>query len=235
MLPAAVPFAKGADTPTPLTAQVRESDVVADWTAFRPGSHVQVTLVLECKNAPDPWVILSSDDGELVPPETMLELCFCEEWPGGRDRLRILGEPTTAEVASSLIAGDVFGHSLVTAFGGKDVAYAAVMGAFAGAQGMLDDADHDGLNSLDTHVAWVVIPMVVTSGPLFRASLGEDGEVDLVTIDYGVVVMRPSAAPVSRRCIVVTEKGLPGVLERAQMTGRLLLRPPGTPMDQSIW
>lgn len=149
--------------------------------------------------------------------------------------MRILGEPTATELANSLIAGDVFGHSIVTAFDGKDVAYTAVMGAFAGAQGLLDDADQDGLNSVDLHVSWVVIPVVVTSGPLFRASLGEDGELEVQSIDYGTVAMRPGTAPISRRCIVVTETGLADVLERVQMTPRLLLRPPGTPMDQSVY
>jgi hypothetical protein len=218
------------------TGKIRETDIVACWRATRGIDSSFAYLVIECKNKPHPWVVFepnesTGDMSELGPSLYAQE--FYEPLRLGRivrgpmfpaDRTFLEPMRIGRSIVEVKVQRD--GAPSGSRDGGPDVAYRAVQAAVSAVEGFWQDVDPAALRRFGKTSA-VVMPTVVTTGALFRGWLGETGEIEVEPTDYAQVYIRPNAQARARRCTVVTEAGLPRLMEQAARTAAVLLPPPG--------
>ena len=185
-------------------------------------------LVTECKSKPRPWVVFDANEGVTHDLEILL---------GSLSTLELYEEPQLLTrvrdplfpVQGTLLEPVQFGHAVVDSKVGKtdtvenrDDAYNAVMAAMSAVRGFLNDVDSDEL-AATARVAAVVLPVVVTSGSLYRGWLDDTGDVDIEAVDLAWVALRSEEEPRVRRCAIVRESALPDLVRRAKKTGDALL------------
>ncbi len=92
--------------------KIREIDVVATWLASNgPNAHGQVSLVIECKDKPRPWVLFDSDDGLEANPYSLFSLLA--EPPKIASRLPILNKNPSLFSVGTLLQPVRISHSIV--------------------------------------------------------------------------------------------------------------------------
>lgn len=210
----------------PVSGKIRETDVVAGWADQDRRGGAYVYLVLECKAKPAPWVIF--DDGELMTDDAELRLA----WTARRSAPDDLGNTQAPTIRSgAFVGGTLFKPSRV-GFGvieatfndpkpqERNGAWDAVRSAVSAAHGVLNEFDPGQIER--TSVALLAVPVVVTSGRLFRAYL-QRGETNVEEIDRGEVLVRPGSELDQTRCMIVTETALPGLLDEARATPALIV------------
>jgi hypothetical protein len=205
-----------------VTGKVRESDVVACWRANRGNDSVFVYLVIECKNKPSPWVVFEPDEdvvdvGELFDSLYHWEYNRANSWAAVSDA----GFP----VEGTLLAPARIGRSVVEPIKKKgdapDGAFMAVQAAVSAVEGFQGDIDLSHLPS--RRVTVVIIPVVVTSGLLFRGGLGEGEDIGIERTEFAQVGTRTGPNTLAKRCLITTEAGLLDVVAAVEATASALL------------
>ena len=217
----------------PRTKEMRETDVVASWTsrAMPDGVWAQVFLVIECKASPkSPWVVI--DDGvELNDADAKFQASIVLSSEFQADEVGVpnvtgrLSIGRLYNVPDTLFGSSIHGDKIVTGHRGNketnDPAWAAVRAAVSASEGVAADLNVSDPGSFRA-VRLLVIPVVVTSGQLYRAFLDHEGLIDVQPIDRGEVYLRVATAPEIRRVLVVTEDAVPDLFLQARKSADLL-------------
>lgn len=204
----------------PSSGVVRETDVVVGWRDPNLQHACHVYLVLECKAKPAPWVIF--DDGGLPKDDADRRLGWTvQRTPRERGTVR------EAYVKDEVFSGDTLFRPSRVRHGVLEVTFAdskshernpawdAVRSCVAAAHGVL--AEFDTRQIQQNSAVLLGIPVVVTSGKLFRAFL-QDGELKVEEVDEAELLVRPGQALDQTRCLIVNELALPGLFARAAAT-----------------
>jgi len=217
----------------PTTGKVRETDVVVQWVGESGQVFANITLVIECKSKPQPWVVF---DNNLVDNDARARLDWSVFWATERENLygAIVddGVPTVSsyvDVEKTLFRMSRLGTGIVSALGneesrrggGADGAWEAVQAAVAAAHGVGKDMTANATGRFDK-VRIAVFPVVVTSGRLFRAYLS-GGQLDVEEVRRAEILVRRGSEPAMTRCFVVTEPGLSALLAEAAATPKALV------------
>jgi hypothetical protein len=212
----------------PTTSKIRETDVIGCWRAVRDDTYVFTYLVAECKSKPRPWVVFDANEGLTHDVEVLFESLSTLELHEEPHLLARVQDPLFP-VQGTFLEPVQFGHAVVDSKLGKsgdddnrDDAYKAVMAAMSAVRGLLNDVDADEF-AATAGVAAVVLPVVVTSGSLYRGWLDETGDVDIEPVDLAWVALRSDEEPRVRRCAIVREPALPQLVRRARKTATTLL------------
>lgn len=153
----------------------REIDVVATRYSTTSACDLQFTAVLECKSSSEkPWVVFTSLTRKNERAAVRLRAASL----AGKTYL------TKGALDQDVRALELFqlrarvGYGVTQAFtGGKDVAYAALMGAAKAAADQLRDYT-DNWDAYEP-LALIVFPVVVTDARLFECFIDESGELRL--------------------------------------------------------
>lgn len=218
----------------PVTRKMRETDVVVQWVGQRRQVYATTVLAIECKSKPRPWIVFDNNRIENDPVARL-------DWAlyKATNRHDANGDPivdpdpavaTFVDTEKSLFRMSRVGTGIVSAFpkkdesqnNGWDPAWEAVQAAVSAAHGVNDDMIVSSPGSFQL-VRIAVFPVVVTSGRLFRAFLGSNGELDVEATDRAELLVRREHSEMLTRCLVVTELGLEALLAEAAVTPRALL------------
>lgn len=213
----------------PLTEKLRETDVVACWTAHSRDDFRFVYLAIECKSKPLPWVVFDAGEGPTDDASSRWEWAvrheFPEPWPHASEFANYF------HLNRTLLRPSVVGTGVVEVDMGtstprdqRNAAWDAVQSAVAASHGITRDMNPaDPLPGTEWNsVRIAVFPVVVTSGALFRGFLLTNGELAVEPVERGEVLVRSSTAVELTRCLVVTEAALPEVLTHAAETVKAL-------------
>lgn len=214
----------------PLTDKIRETDVVGGWRSANDGAHSYAFLVIECKDKKDkPWVAFDSnlDEEEEVDELLMFDLLRkfeSNEEHSFRDRVR----HPAFRVEGTLIEPQRLSHAIVETFidsekrEGRDSAWEAVQAALSATEGLLRDIESQDLNEA-RFVGAVALPVVVTSAPLFRAWLDDEGTMRVRRTSEVNVVARLATSSQEARIAVINEDLVPMYVRRSSNTADALL------------
>jgi hypothetical protein len=186
------------------TKQQREGDVLAAYHWFTTELAVAVEVAAECKSAKGkPWVAFY-DDRHVIPDNSDYWFLTAGKWPSDYLK-RLVGEWQR----SSLLATDRIATHAVSALGNdsnnecQNAAQQALSFARARGKGaMRYTGDPEELTSVTA-----VLPVVVTSAPLFTCELASDGEVVLTPVERFDMWIH-TAKYERRRVYVRSEAGL---------------------------
>ena len=216
----------------PTTGTLRETDILVSWRKKNRSERALTFLYLamECKSAIHPWVIFDNDQTPFIDSSHGLALTPTRFEPEGDEWLEDRFEAYCD--ADPLDEGTLFSpRSYPAGYGivermlnadkqkGSDTnnAWAATQAAVSAAYGLLAGTNKT-QSSQRMHLSSIVVPVAITSGPLFRCWLDGDGEIDIKKTDRASVHVGLSAEARSVRCLVVTEQGVESLLEDAVAT-----------------
>ncbi len=209
----------------PLTDKLRETDVVACWTAQSGDDFRFVYLSIECKSKPLPWVIFDAGEGPTDDAKSRWEWAVRHEFPDPWSNAADLSD--YFHLNRTLFRPSLVGTGVVEVDMGsstprdqRNAAWDAVQSAVAAAHGITRDMNpEDPLPGTEwASIRIAVFPVVVTSGALFRGFLTPEGELAVEPIERGEVLVRSSTDVGLTRCLIVTEDALPEVLAHAAET-----------------
>jgi hypothetical protein len=183
----------------------REIDVIAS-RHMAVGEHetVGASLVIECKVAPNPWVMFVDGDkyGESAPRFERITTDIGSHW-----LKRIQFDDSVRSLPLMQLEPQP-GYALTTSHIGpkssdnaKDIAYAAVLGATKAAR-VLASVRHDSCE--------ILLPTVVLRGRLFKSWLDRDNELAVEEVKRGQLIWRN---PSSGTGLVIVEVVTEGALE----------------------
>ena len=206
------------------SGKLRETDVVAGWgeRGSRGGGHVY--LVMECKAKPAPWVVF--DDGQLPTDDADLRLW----WAARRSPTDGLGNSRDVRIRSGAFCGDTLLQASRVGLAAVEVTFAdkpaernaawdAVRSAVSAAHGVLAEFDEAQLER--NQAVLIGVPVVVTTGALFRAFLDGD-DMSVEEVDRAEVTVRFGAQLDEARCLIVREPALPNLFAEAHRTAGVL-------------
>jgi hypothetical protein len=213
------------------SGKLRETDVVAQWRVTIPSETrtTFINLVIECKSKPRPWVVFQSsvpdvhDDPQVNLAWTPQQAYPADNWLADRVEKYTENPSRARTIFSTTDHGLATGIVEVT-FEGDDrsseanKAWSAVQAAVSAALGVQDQTRLGKLKLPNRSISTLFLPVVVTSGLLFRCWLDEKDQVDAEEIDRASVLARSGPDSASIRCLVVTEAGLESLFEDATTT-----------------
>lgn len=209
----------------PLSEKLRETDVVVCWTAQTGANYRFLYLTIECKSKPLPWVVFDDGEGPTAGANARWEWTVTHEFP--KPWPSTVNFADYAQLNETLLRPSLVGTGVVevdmgssSPRGSRNAAWDAVQSAVAASHGVATDMDPE--NPLPgtqwDSIRIAVFPVVVTSGALFRGFLSPDGELEVEPIDRGEVLVRSSTDVELTRCIIVTERALPELLNDSKET-----------------
>lgn len=212
----------------PVTGKLREADVIGCWRVANGEHFVFAYLVVECKSKPKPWVVFDSNDGMTGSPSDLLETLYTDEIPaGGRLQARVVDGALSSN--RTLLEPVQIGHTVVDSKvgskgdgGNQDGAYNAVQAAMSAVRGFTADTDRADLEARGKSIDVIVLPVVVTSGSLYRGWLDDNHDIDIAPVDLAWVALRADDEPRLRRCAIAREAAVTELVERARRTAQAL-------------
>lgn len=210
-----------------IAGKAREIDVVASWARHNPAYWAWLYLVIECKSKPAPWVIFDANRGETESLTDrwgwMPHLVSVDSLGDGpnvapREKVRWSDREASLLKPSRVGTNIVEAHRPVNEPNG---AWEAVLGAVSAAHGLLAEGPPPGTELGAPSFAVWAMPIVVTSGLLYRSFL-KGTELEVQPIERGEVMVPSSHGSGLTRCFIVTESALPRLLADASRTPQIL-------------
>lgn len=172
----------------PREGKAREIDVIATMSTQIQDVRFEMALVVECKSPRDaPWICFSSKTNATRDPKIGFLARICtREGKTLLTELSVNPDVTTRHLFE-LPARPAYG--IVNAFKeNTDVPYHALLGARAAAEALV--AHYDELQAPPERIESICItfPVVVTTAPLFNASLNPAGHLDLQPTSHETVL-----------------------------------------------
>ncbi|GII32307.1 hypothetical protein [Planotetraspora mira] len=180
--------------PDPTSGELRESDVVANWTSTdtekSDGRAIYFSAVIECKSGGAPWIIFT--ETEKPDRNTSLHFLLSLLW-AGVDRWKYREEFSRWDThISPVMAGrHPAGYGITqkrNERGARDGAYDAVRQVAAAAYGVLNDRQsfHNGFGP----GIGIVMPVIVTDSPLFECYVNYAGDVEARSVTQSALSLR---------------------------------------------
>lgn len=182
----------------PETGNLRECDLAAslgvDFFAEK-GVSIRVELIVECKATQAPWVILRESFGNRNPRPLVVASSHTRNY-------RIEQRPDGLDLTAACSALDKFlsgrippspaaGYAISEAFkqpNSRDAAYSAVHQVLSAMDYFARDYFNDDPRDRDRPIVALFLPVVVTSSPIYEASLDDaSGEVEVRHVDRSAV------------------------------------------------
>ncbi len=234
------------------TSKIREIDVAALWVDIsgREINHnISLWLTIECKSKPAPWVIfdqgdpLSDFDIEFIfsrIPQISSRAGSINFYRAGTlpGQSAALFSPARYGFGSGIVEvsfkenlneeGETSGKANAASSKSNQPngAWAAVQAAVSAASGMraewLEKLGAQKLSRLDSSMLMMWVPVVVTSGRLYRCRLDDSGSMELEEVNQGSVSVGSGPRLDNVRCLVATEAGFDSLLTDASSTFELL-------------
>jgi hypothetical protein len=188
------------------TQKLREVDVLAQTYARSLNPYVHLVFVFECKAAQTSWVAFLGDHRFYRDDHELVESFDCES---NQDSL-------TPRALTSVYSCPVLHSTEPTAYAlqqqgkqneGAFTAVTQVLSAMDGVRGDLTTG------SADKPLLRVMVPVLVTSGPLVTCALDANGEIDLHHAERVLLVSRLRPEPKLRSVWVVQEEGLAAFIQ----------------------
>jgi len=206
----------------------REIDVLASMSTQIQGILFQLTYVVECKSPKEaPWVAFRSRaNAPRDPTVGFLARIATREGRRALIELSVNPDVTTSELLQ-LPDRHAYGITNALRENNKDIPYGAIRGAHGAAQALV--AYSDKMQAPPEPIGYVAIafPLVVTRAPLFTASLGASGDLEVLPVDHATV-LRTGFDTEYSVVEVVTASSLPAyVAGRAELFAKFLKRLPG--------
>lgn len=181
--------------------KTREMDVVATVSGTAP---IDVGLVIECKAAPQPWLVLTRTTEDEAPVAPHMLTC--------QDNGRV--QPTHLQFRGWVLPPR-HGFSVVTAggelkHGQTDPVYAALTGVTKGAASQVNVSVYEFLR--------VFVPVLVTSGSLLRLGYDDDGTEILDEVLWQRVIWNGSPGTPGPKLVDVVTAG------HLEAYGRMMLQ-----------
>jgi len=204
----------------------REIDVLASLSTTIGGVLFQVTYVVECKSAKDsPWICFPSQGSARESSVGFLARIATRE---GRRALIELSVNPDVTTTSLLGLPDRHAYGITNAFkeNNKDIPYGALRAARGAAEALVAYSDEMQKSPEKVGYVCIAFPLVVTSAPLFTASLGADGELDITAVEHETI-LRTGFDTEYSVVEVVTASALPAYLaSRGELIANFLRRLP---------
>lgn len=177
----------------PTSMQSREVDLIVSWVKPYNNANFLVTLVVECKNTKEPWVIFKRNSDEPLegalfdPSYAHLQ----KDTPGAESKAFFARLELEGLLVDYLPAGlkvSIDGYAIVTAFkdrNSRDPADSAVRQVLSAAKNAgLPVEPEFGMHTWYCYS----VPVIVTTSPLYEASLDDEGHaVDLRAVNVSSV------------------------------------------------
>lgn len=179
----------------PDEGESREIDVVGTKQWEVENILCRISLVIECKTSKDkPWLLFGADNNPLADRARIVQR---SSTLAGKVMLsHLLSEPATLALPLFQLEGQ-HGYGFTQAFTtGSDAAYKAIMAASKAASSIAIETDarpktSPPLLSLRRFFAFLLFPVVVVTGKLFRCTMDHStGKLALNEISRGVLVWR---------------------------------------------
>ena len=169
----------------PDTKASREIDVVASVQSLSGKQLIRLNIVVECKVAKDkPWILLTSSRTRLTPQAQVAQQAATRL---GRKLLFKAAELDVYQQLPLFRSPERPAYGVLQAFAsGNDAAYAASMSAAKASASLITEADTE----RDYKLAEIVIPAVVIDGFLFECHLGQGGQLEIESVEDGMLVWR---------------------------------------------
>lgn len=217
------------------TRAIRETDVLATWITLNPSGYTYLSLVIECKSKAQPWVVFDTNRRPVGGGAVFWSATPKWTYPSAAqfwfDRLvQLISVP---HYPPTLFGDEEFGQ----AYGIVELdlsdkpkpesvngAWNAVRSAVSAAHGILAEQsasqqimaqESERIQIPLPSQALIYVPVVVTSGKLFRSWLDDDGDVKVAETDRASVAVRLTETIGSTRCIVITESALDALIKQA--------------------
>jgi len=187
----------------------REIDVVGIIRKEIAGRWVRINLIVECKVSKDkPWIVFSSSSGGLAPPARIAQRAG--SMSGQYLLMKIAGEKKLQALSIFQIPNRS-GYSLTQAFTtGNDVAYNACVSLSKATRGLF----HDDQGRSDSKYIDIAFPLVVVDGYLFESFLNDEGNLEVLQIESGLLVWRNDLVGQPHTLIhIVAKTGLISLVE----------------------
>lgn len=181
--PYAYIVSQGVSYVDPVEGKVRETDLT--WNLGKSASDrhsCRVLFAIECKNSSAPWVVFSGAQSTDVFPIEKEAVADCEI-------CRTLRLPFWLACAAEYphhFPGDL-AYNIVEKRNkdGKDLAREAILSSVSAAIAIVMEKKEE-----DQHGYLVVVPVVVTTSPLFVAQLDNDGEISVKPVSFHTIAVR---------------------------------------------
>jgi hypothetical protein len=170
----------------PETSTARETDILASKEHVSAEAWMRFFVVIECKADRDaPWVLFPRLGGQLPPRDRILRLTMPRTTVPLMARLARRGD---------FVAAAAFASSPVPAYGvaralkeGTDHAYAAAMSVAKASAAIMEEATKNAAGEDTFDVIW---PVIVTEAPLFEARLSTTNDVEVTSVERGLLGWR---------------------------------------------
>lgn len=207
----------------PATGNIREVDLIVAWMKELGHGNFLATMVVECKNTSDPWVVFKHHSGSTLDGllfdfshHALRRYSDGEEARGFFAQVELEGLLTEPIPRGSKVSFD--GYTVVTAFkdkNGRDSADSAV-------RQVLSAAANAGLPSKEEvgrHVLYsYTVPVIITTSPLYEAYLGKGDQVQLRLVKYSSIQSPvPGMPELGEVCVsIYTEEALSELIRQCR-------------------
>lgn len=184
---------------------LRESDVIAV-VRGDPGS-VILNFVIECKSVDKPWVLYERDRMKFGRrDEDIIETLEVREVAGAT-----VGDLNRLYAAPLLHANELGAYQIADTYSKDNSdAYNAVRQVMDGVDGLARD-----LRPRDVPAVFIFVPVLVTTAPLFKVSLDDEGEPSVEAVDRMLLTARQRTDDQPRSIWVLRESALESFVDDA--------------------
>jgi len=204
----------------------REIDVLASLSTTMQGLQFQITYVVECKSPKDsPWVCFRSNDRARESSVGFLSRLATREARRALIELSVRPDVTTTQLLG-LPDQHAYGVTNALKENNKDIPYGAIRAARGAAEALVAYIDRMQAPPEPISYASIVFPLLVTSAPLFTASLAPSGDVEVREAEHETILRVGFDTPYAI-VEVVTSSALPKfIAAQRELIARFLKRLP---------